>query len=101
MGVPVVSETSKTHDPEFYIWVGGNAIYRIYDAILQGQFRESAVTFDDDELERVTYEFTVGISREFFDELRVSLFRRKRTSALRHSDARAHEWGGITISKSY
>lgn len=101
MGVPIVNEIGKTHAPELFIWVGGNVSYRIYNAILQGQFKESAVTFDDDEIERVGYEVSAGIACEFYDGIRVSIFGRKRSAALKQSDARAPQWGGITISKSY
>jgi len=101
MGVPIVNESERTHDPEFYIWLGSSVQYRIYNAILQGQFRESAVTFDDDEIEKITAELTIGIARELFDGIRLSLFARKRSAALKQSNVRAPQWGGITISKSY
>lgn len=101
MGVPVVNRISRTHDPELFIWVGGNVSYRIYNAILQGQFKESKVTFDDDEIERIGYEVSAGLACEILDGIRIGIFGRKRSAALKQSDARAPQWGGITISKSY
>lgn len=101
MGVPVVNETEKTHAPEVYLWVGGNVQYRIYNAILQGQFRDSAVTFDDDEIEKVTAEFTLGVAIELYDDLRVSIFQRTRSAALKLPNAPRPQWFGFTVSKSY
>jgi len=101
MGVPIVNNSERTHKPEFFIWLGSSVQYRIYNAILQGQFRKSAVTFDDDEIEKFTYEITMGITREFFEGIRISLFRRQRTAALKIPGASAPTWGGITVSKSY
>lgn len=101
MGVPIVSETEKTHDPEFYLWFAGNYQYRFYNALLQGQFRDSIVTFNDDELEKTAVDLTVGITREITNDIRVSLFYRQRSAALKLPDARKPKWGGIVISKSY
>jgi len=101
MGVPIAKETEKTHDPEFFLWLGSSYHVRLYDAILQGQFRNSAVTFDDNELERTMTELSVGITREFSNNIRISFFYRKRTAILKLPDVRRPKWGGIAISKSF
>ena len=101
MGVPIVNESEKTHEPEFYIWFVGKYQLRFYNALLQGQFRDSVVTFSDDELERTTTELSVGITREFASDIRISLFYRQRSAALKLPGARKPKWGGIIISKSF
>ena len=72
-----------------------------YNAILQGQLRDSIVTFDDNELETAMIELSMGIAREFPNDIRISLFYRQRSAALKLPDAREPKWGGITISKSF
>ncbi|MDT8453446.1 MAG: DUF2219 family protein, partial [Gammaproteobacteria bacterium] len=79
----------------------GNYKLRVYNAILQGQFRDSAVTFSDDDLERFTAEFSTGVVWEFSDGYRLSLFYRHRTPAMKSPSAREPRWGGLTISKSF
>ena len=101
MGVPMVSKTEKTHSPEFYVWLIGNYQLHLYNALFQGQFRDSAVTFDDDELERTITELSVGVTREFPNDIRISLFYRQRSAALKLEGARDPKWGGITISQSF
>lgn len=101
MGVPVVSDSEKTHAPEFFLWFGVNYQVRIYNALMQGQFRNSAVTFDDDELERTVKELSMGITREFSEGVRIGLFIRQRSAALELPNARKPKWGGITISKAF
>jgi hypothetical protein len=101
MGVPIVKKTEKTHDPEFYIWFMASYQLRFYSALLQGQFRDSVVTFSDDELERTTTDLSLGITREFGSDIRISLFYRQRSAALKLPDARKPKWGGIIISKSF
>ena len=101
MGVPVVNNTEKTHAPEFYIWLVGSYQLRFYNALMQGQFRDSIVTFENDELERTMTELSMGITREFSNDIRISLFFRQRSAALKQADARETKWGGISISKSF
>ncbi len=101
MGVPIVKKTEKTHDPEFYIWFVASYQLRFYNALLQGQFRDSVVTFSDDELERTTTDLSLGITREFGSDIRISLFYRQRSAALKLPNARNPKWGGIIISRSF
>ncbi len=101
MGAPITKETEKTHKPEFYIWFVGNYQLNFYNALLQGQFRDSAVTFSGDELERTTTDLSLGITREFTNDIRISLFYRQRSASLKLPDARKPRWGGIIISKSF
>lgn len=101
MGEPVVKKTEKTHKPEFYIWLLANYQLHFYNALLQGQFRDSVVTFSNHDLERITTDLSLGITREFATGVRVSLFYRQRSATLKLPDARKPRWGGIIISKSF
>ncbi len=101
VGEPIVKETEKTHDPEFFIWFVANYQLHFYNALLQGQFRNSAVTFSGDELERTTVDLSLGITREFTSDIRISLFYRQRSAVLKLPDARKPRWGGIIISKAF
>lgn len=101
MGGPVVNKTEKTHQPEFYIWLVASYQLRFYNALLQGQFRDSTVTVSDNELERVITDLSLGITREFGKNIRLSLFYRQRSATLKSPDARRPRWGGIIISQSF
>lgn len=101
MGVPVVSSNATKVKPEFYVWLGGNYQLHVYNAILQGQFRDSEVTFSHDQLERYNAEISMGVVREFADGVRVSLFYRHRSAAVKLAGAPDPTWGGVTVSKSF
>ncbi|GMR18189.1 MAG: hypothetical protein BMS9Abin33_0595 [Gammaproteobacteria bacterium] len=90
--------TAKATD-EFYIWTGFNLRLRAYNALLQGQFRDSAVTYNRDELQYVIGELWVGVTREFASGLRLSYFVRGQTSEIKEgSGSRNPVWGGLIIS---
>lgn len=101
MGVPVVRSTASTARPEFYVWLGGLYQLHVYNAILQGQFRDSEVTFNNNQLERYNAEISMGIVREFTNGVRVSLFYRHRSAAIKLAGVSDPTWGGITVSKSF
>jgi len=75
--------------------------YRIYNALLQGQFRDSAVTFDRDELNELLAEVSVGVTREFASGVRVSLTVRARTPELEDAAGIPPVWGGLIVSRSF
>ena len=90
--------TAKATD-EFYLWTGFNLRLRAYNALLQGQFRDSAVTYDRDELQYAIGELWVGVTREFNCGLRLSYFVRGQTSEIKEgSGSRNPVWGGLIIS---
>jgi len=101
LGTPSGNLSTITRKREFYVYAGGTIKYRLYNALLQGQFRDSAVFFDSDELEPVIAELWTGISYEFGSGLRLGAFARGRTAELEKAIERSPMWGGITLSKSY
>lgn len=50
---------------EWYFWTAFNARFVAYDALLQGQYRDSNVTFNYDELEHVVYDGGIGLTLGF------------------------------------
>lgn len=47
---------------EWYFWVAGRTHLVIYDALLQGQFRHSDVTYSSDQIERFVYDGAIGLT---------------------------------------
>ncbi len=83
LGSPVVERTNQDSRKEFYFWLGASAKYRFYNAILQGQVRESVVTFGRSELEHVIGETWMGVTKEFGSGWRGSFFIRGRTEEIK------------------
>ncbi len=87
---------------ELYLWGGFNVRLRLYNAFLQGQLRDSAVTYDYDELHHVIGEGWLGLTQEFGNGLRLSYFLRAQTAEIKSGPgSRNPVWGGIIISRAY
>ncbi len=100
LGSPVVGTSVAGRRRELFLWVGGTLKYRLYNAILQGQFRDSVVTFDRSELESVIGEAWIGVTAEFKGQYRFSLFLRARTEEIKGPNARRPVWAGIILAKA-
>jgi hypothetical protein len=78
---------------QWYIWAALRAHLVLYDALLQGQFRDSDVTYSFDELEHVVYDgafgFTMGLGDSQF-----TFSANTKTSDLKHTD-RTQTWGSV------
>ena len=86
---------------EWYGW----AVYRLrlvgYDALLQGQFRDSNVTFTWDEIEHVLHEGGIGFTFTY-QPLQFTLAINGKSPELKFGqDHRNHFWGGMTILYRY
>ena len=82
---------------EIYLW----AAYRLrgiaYDALLQGQFGHSTLTYDGGDLERLVHEGGVGITGAW-RWLQLTLSANAKTAELRNGQAnRTHVWGGAYL----
>lgn len=82
---------------EWYVW----GAYRLravgYDVLLQGQFRDSDVTFSADDLERLVHEAGVGITWAW-RPVQLTLSLNAKTPELKSgvtATHRTHVWGGI------
>jgi hypothetical protein len=97
----VTLPTSDFKD-ELYGVVGANMKLRIYNALLQGQFRDSKVTYSSSELEPLVFETWVGVGSEFNSGLRLSYLLRYQTSELKTGlSDRAFGYGEIVASYKF
>jgi len=97
----VSAHHNNNNSGEFYFWGGVNLRLRFYNAFLEGQFRDSAVTYTREELTWVTGELWIGITKQFSNGFRASYFLRSQTSEIKEGPAdRNLVWGGIILSQS-
>ncbi|MBV1881532.1 MAG: lipid A deacylase LpxR family protein [Pseudomonadales bacterium] len=98
--VPSVATTGKAD--EFYVWGGVNFRLRLYNALLQGQFRESVVTYRSDELHPTLVETWLGVTKTFKTGLRLSYLVRAQTAEIKSGLAsRPMRWGGFIVSQTF
>lgn len=87
---------------EFYAWAGVKARARLYNAFLQGQFRDSDLTYDFSETRPLMAEAWAGVTREFAAGYRVSWVLRYQSSELRVEPGdRDLFWGGVSVSRCF
>ena len=101
------SEKSSSHlsqtvpTDEFYFWSGFNVHLRAYNAFLQGQFKDSPITYSASEIRNVVAEGWIGLTKQFSSGWRLSYLIRGQTSEVKVGKAdRSIFWGGLIISKS-
>lgn len=95
--VPVVA--SEGGGRERYFWGGVNLRVRAYNAFLQGQFRDSDVTFRASQLNPLLVEGWVGYTFASASGWRLSYVLRALSPEVREGPANHIEtWGGIIIS---
>ncbi len=83
---------------ELFGWAGVKAKYVAYNGFLQGQFRDSAVSYDRDELEQGVYETWLGVTKTWSSGFGLSFFARKRTGEIKGPQSRDPFWSGFIIS---
>ena len=87
---------------EHYLFGGISLVGRGYNAFLQGQFRDSEVTYDQDEVNHAIAEAWLGYTWGFGNGYRLSYVLRGHTSELRDGDGdRDVLWGGLVFSRSF
>jgi len=87
---------------DYFVWGGIDARYVLYNALLEGQFRESALTYDRDELRSGLLELGLGVTvGDAASGTYLTLALRARTRELRSGDADAPLWAGIVVSRAY
>ena len=98
---PSTSRRIGTKTKEIYFSAGIKLRARAYNAFLQGQFRDSDVTFSSSELEPLLLEGWLGLTTDFGD-LRVQYAFRYQTAEIKRGvGARDLTWAGITVSKRF
>lgn len=87
---------------EHYFWGGVSLKARGYNAFLQGQFRDSEVSFDRDELHSLVVEAWLGYTLAFHEGWRVSYVLRGHSSEVKQGPAdRNLVWGGLILSRTF
>ena len=87
---------------ELYVWAGAKARLRAYNALLQGQFRDSDHRLASSELNHVIGEFWVGVTGRSSGGTEVSYAMRYQTAEIRDGrGSRNPVWAGLTISHSF
>lgn len=84
---------------EWYLWSAFNARIVGYDALLQGQFKESEVTFSYSELEPVVYDGGVGLTLGYLSS-QLTFSANAKTSDLKMF-SRSQVWGGVNYVYYY
>ncbi|NOQ89863.1 MAG: DUF2219 family protein [Gammaproteobacteria bacterium] len=87
--------------PEFYIFASANVKYRFYSSLLQGQFRDSVHTLENDQIEQLLGSISTGVTREFGDNFRVSLFARGVSPEIKGQNARNIWWASLVLSRAW
>ncbi|AJD47462.1 hypothetical protein S7S_05210 [Isoalcanivorax pacificus W11-5] len=92
----------RANTSELYLWGGFQIKARLYNAFLQGQFRDSEVTYARDELETFVLETWLGITQQFRSGLRLSYVLRGQTREISEGPASRNSiWGGVIISRAF
>lgn len=86
---------------EAYLWLAGRIRAVAYDALLQGQFRDSALTFGHSDLKRLVGDVGFGVTMAWQD-VQLTLSANSKTSELKRGKAdRTHWWGGAYLTVRY
>jgi hypothetical protein len=86
---------------EAYVWAAGRARLVAYNALMQGAFRHSDVTFDQTEVVPLVREFEAGATGGWRGwQVTLAIARRSPEFDV-DSDPRSHTWGGIYLTKRW
>lgn len=98
---PVIGDSVREGVSELFLWGGFKLRARAYNAFLQGQFRDSDVTFDSDELRHLLAETWIGVTQQI-SNYRLSYVVRYQSKEIKSgAGARAPVWGGLIFSADY
>jgi len=96
--MPIFSGGGKN---EFYLWAGSRLNLRLYNALLQGQFRRSEVTISSDDIQRLVAEYWFGATAGFAGNYQASVFLRGHTDEFNGQNARSAAWVGLVFARTY
>ena len=99
-GAPPPANRASEGRREWFLWASIETNVRLYNALLQGQFRDSVVTFSRGDLRELISEVTVGVTADLFrtgyrGEFSLS-FRRSELDGALGDDA---IFGRVTLSR--
>lgn len=101
-GEKSVINHDKSLTYEHYFWGGFALKARAYNAFLQGQFRDSVLTYQDSELNHWLAEAWLGYTFAFSNGYRISYAVRGHSSEVKNGKAdRSLLWGGLVLARSF
>lgn len=87
---------------EHYLWGGAMVKYRVYNAFLQGQFRDSELSYRSRDLNQALIEAWLGYTFALPNDYKFSYVLRGHTSELKSGQGnRDLLWGGLILSKTF
>jgi len=86
---------------ERYVYAGSTLNYSVYNAIVQGQFRDRSVAVDRSDVNPVSAEIWGGVSMDIGEHLRADIFLRSRTRDIELAESKRLTWGGLTLSRTF
>ena len=87
---------------EHYFWAGAAVKIRAHNTFLQGQFRDSSVTYDFDELNHAILESWAGYTMNFTNGFNISYYIRGHTTEVKSGGGRRNlVWGGILFGRNF
>jgi hypothetical protein len=95
------NNNSAGSNNEFFVYAGTRINLRLYNAFLQGQFRDSEVTIASDQMQRLVAEAWLGISYRFNNNYILSAFVRGHSEEFKGKNSRGASWGGLVLSRAY
>ncbi len=102
LGSPVAkTENQPTSVNDLYFRAGLQVRLRGYNALLEGQFRDSAVTFDRSELRKVIGRGSAGMTWEFQSGTHLSFTGHARTPEIRDTEDSLPIWGSVILTQTY
>lgn len=97
-----ITQPTSRFQNEVYFVAGTNIKLRAYNAFLQGQFRDSTVSYSSSEIEHQIYESWFGIGCEFNSGIKLSYLVRHQTSELKTGLAdRSFTYGEFVASYKF
>jgi len=96
---PALATLKSAQGNELYFWSGMSVHLRAYNVFLQGQTKDSVVTYDSDELNHAILDMWLGITAEIFNGIRISYSVRGQTAEVKYGAGNRHQfWGGFILS---
>lgn len=101
LGIPAARTDTPANGPgEFYVWARAMLRYRLYNAILQGQFRDSDVEFSRSDLNPLIARAWIGVTMELKSGLEVSFVVGASSRDLEDINNRNPVWSGVILRRA-
>jgi hypothetical protein len=98
---PIPPPLGRDAAPEVFVFAGARAKLRVYNAFLQGQFRQSDLTYGEGDVNKTLAEVWAGVEWRTAGWALQYLARWESPELRGGSGSRSFTWGSIEISKSF